>query len=107
MRGDIIMAGTRRVGSVTMGICLIVYGIYMLIVTLFPNSDIWHIMKFSPLFLIILGIEILYNSYFHKNEDIKFDFLSIVMCFVIIMTSLGMWVFTYIMLNFSKFYNFI
>ena len=49
MRGDIIMAGTRRVGSVTMGICLIVYGIYMLIVTLFPNSDIWHIMKFSPL----------------------------------------------------------
>ncbi len=98
------MAGIRRVGSITMGICLITCGIYMLAVTFFPQSSVWHVMKFSPVFLIILGIEVLYNSYFHKNEDIKFDFLSIVMCFIIITTSLGMWVFAYIMLNFAEFY---
>ena len=75
----------KLVGSITMGLSLIVSGVIILFGLLFPNQvDLIFVFKLSPLFLIFLGIEILFQYFKNHGEKIQYNFFSMFMCFIII-----------------------
>lgn len=75
----------RRVGTFTLGICLILIGI-LVPVALFWGDGWWEVLLFSPFILTILGAEILYYSYRYKEEKYKYDGLSI---FIVLIITFG------------------
>ncbi len=74
----------HRVGTLTMGFSLIATGIIALISTFYPGFDLTAAFKLSPVIFIFLGIEILIAYFFHKEERIRYDFLSGIVCFLLI-----------------------
>lgn len=78
---------TKKVGSFTFGITLIFFGI-MLLVSVFNKSfDLLLISKVSPVFLIVLGSEILVNYFALKDYEIKYDFWGLIMCLFVVGTA--------------------
>lgn len=73
----------RRVGSLTLGICLVGYGILFLANKLFSISYEF-IFQLWPVLFILLGLEVLTGSIFHKNEKIRLDFFACLMIFLAI-----------------------
>lgn len=72
----------RRVGTFTFGLLILAVGVVMLIQILVPSFDAFTVAKFAPVALVLLGIEILLYSA-RPNVKLKYDFLSVVMVFVI------------------------
>lgn len=74
---------SRRVGTFTLGLSLVITGI-LSIVSLFTNIvDILFVMKLSPLIMVVLGIEMLFLS-FKSEDNLKYDGLAIFISFVLI-----------------------
>jgi hypothetical protein len=87
---------THRVGSITTGISLIVFG-GMFLLHLFSNTITYSmIFKLWPIILIGLGIEVLLSNY--AKEKIVYDKAAIALMFVIAIFAMGMasadWIFT-------------
>ncbi len=80
----------RRVGTITMGMALICFGGLLLAGFLFPNVEYLSILQFSPVILIVLGVEILIQYFLRKGRQLKYDFLSGFVCIVLIGASLAM-----------------
>ena len=74
----------RRVGVFTMGISLISSGVALCLWQLFPSRNIWDLLRFSPAFLVVLGIEILLSNAANRNGVLKYDWLSMILCCIII-----------------------
>lgn len=72
----------RRVGTFTFGLLILVVGVVMLVQILVPSFDAFTVAKFAPAALVLLGVEILVYSA-RPNVKLKYDFLSVVMIFVI------------------------
>lgn len=69
----------RRVGSVAFALVLILAGVLLLIYQLVPNFNLLQIFKFSPVILIVLGIEMLvYNA--KPDTKVKFDWMAMIGC---------------------------
>lgn len=79
----------RRVGTMTMGIALIAAGICAIVSLFYPQFDIIAVLKLAPAVLIFLGLEILINYFFHREDTLKYDFLSGFVCFLLICASVG------------------
>ena len=79
----------RRVGVFTMGISLIVAGVVALITIFFPGFDLFYLLKWTPVIFIILGAEILIAAFRHKEDKIRFDFLSAFICFILVCAAIG------------------
>lgn len=65
----------RRVGSIAFALVLIAAGVLLMIYQLVPQFDLLKILKFSPVILIALGIEMLYYSA-RPDVKVKFDWLA-------------------------------
>ncbi len=59
---------THRVGTITCGLVLILYGILFLVRLALPALDYRIIMELWPIVLVMLGVEILISS-MGKNQD--------------------------------------
>lgn len=81
---------TRRIGTMTMGFALIIVGITIIIGMFNPSLDMTLVAKLSPLILIALGLEIIVSTFIFKGEKLKYDFWSGFVCFILIMTSIGL-----------------
>lgn len=69
----------RRVGSLTLGACLIAVGILLLCYYFLPNFDLQLALKIAPAGgLILLGGEVLFFA--AKPEHRRYDFLSVLLC---------------------------
>ena len=81
-------APVRRVGSVTLGVCLIAAGVLFLCYFFVPNFN-WELaLKIAPAAgLILLGCEVLYFA--AKPQRWKYDFLSVVLCLVLMVCTFG------------------
>lgn len=83
--------GRWRVGTRTLGFSLIVMGIILLTSLVGGYSLGEYIVKLWPLILIFLGAEVLINIY--RNPDgtgqVKYDFFSMIMIFIIFFCSMG------------------
>ena len=76
-------APVRRVGTLTLGVCLIVCGVLFLCYFFVPHFN-WELaLKIAPAAgLILLGCEVLYFA--ARPQRWKYDFLSVLLCIVII-----------------------
>lgn len=76
----------RRVGTFTFGVTLVAFGLWMLASLLLPDLDPTWGVKLSPLVLILLGVEVLLAA--RKNSAIKYDWVGMVLCCLIVLTAL-------------------
>jgi hypothetical protein len=69
-----------RVGSLSMGLVLLAFGILLLVSLIVKINVINIVYTLSPIVLICLGIEILLHLFVKNSDDvkIKYDFLSII-----------------------------
>lgn len=65
----------RRVGSIAFALVLIAAGVLLIVYQLVPQFDLLKILKFSPVILIALGIEMLVYSA-RPDVKAKFDWLA-------------------------------
>lgn len=65
----------RRVGSIAFALVLIAAGVLLIVYQLVPQFDLLKILKFSPVILIALGIEMLVYSA-RADVKVKFDWLA-------------------------------
>lgn len=79
----------RRVGSITLGICLITAGIFFLAYHFLPSFDVQLVLKIVPAAgLVLLGCEVLY--YATKPQRGKYDFVSVFVCLVLMACCFGL-----------------
>ena len=69
----------RRVGTVAFALLLIAGGALLLVQQFMPKADLLSVLKFSPVILIVLGIEVLVYST-KPGVKLKFDWLGILGC---------------------------
>lgn len=74
---------TRRVGSFTLGLCFIGYGVLFLLHMCF-NLSYTFIFQVWPVLFILLGIEVLAGSLRFKDTKIRLDFFACIMIFITI-----------------------
>ena len=99
---DTVMAGkeepetikTRRVGSVTFGLTLIMFGVLFLVHMAAPSLNYEMIFNCWPMVFVLLGIEILVENHKSNASGYKFvyDFPAILMlilmlCFAMVMAA--------------------
>ena len=65
----------RRVGSIAFALVLIAAGVLLMVYQFVPQFDLLKILKFSPVILIALGIEMLVYSA-RPDVKVKFDWLA-------------------------------
>lgn len=88
---------TRRVGSITCGILLIVFGVLFILHMLVPAITYTFIFRFWPLILVFLGLEIIISNVKAGETIMKYDLGAIVLVFVLAMFSMGMGLVEYCM----------
>jgi hypothetical protein len=74
---------TRRIGSFTFGIMMILIGVNILLQTITSLELFRFTLSLWPIVFILLGIETLYFSY-RKDVEIKYDILSIITIFIVL-----------------------
>jgi len=79
----------RRVGTVTFGCVLIATGLFVLYALFHPDFPLLTVLKWTPVILVALGVEILLNYFFRKGQELRYDFLSGLICFLLVIGSLG------------------
>lgn len=86
---------TRRVGTVTCGMALIVFGALFLLRTVFPMVNLLFVFRLWPCIFIMLGIEILIGNFKHASS-IVYDkggvfLLLLLMLFAMVMGMIDEW----------------
>ena len=85
-----------RVGSLSMGIILLAFGILLLVSLVVKVNVINIIYMLSPVVLICLGVEILLHLFVKKEDEvkIKYDFLSIIFISIVLLIGTGVYFMT-------------
>lgn len=80
----------RRVGTITLGGMLILYGVTFLLHTCIDGISYYMIFQLWPILFIALGIEILFSTVHWKNQEFKYDFAAVILICILICFALGM-----------------
>jgi hypothetical protein len=84
------MTKTRKVGTLTLGLTLIIFGI-LFSIHIFTNILSYHfVMKLWPLIFILLGIEILLSHFLNKEEKFTYDTAAIFIIIILSIFAMGM-----------------
>lgn len=83
---------TRRVGSVTFGLTLIIFGVLFLVHIVVPTLYYEVIFQFWPVVFVLLGVEILVENHKSSAEKCKFvyDFPAILMLVIMLLFAMMM-----------------
>lgn len=83
---------TKRVGTVSMALVLIFFGIILLMSQFMVVSAVELFIRFWPVILIILGSEVLYYVYRNTEEvKIKYDVFSIFIVIFILLVNISIY----------------
>lgn len=63
----------RRVGTFTLGISLIVFGVLIFLHTFIPTLTFPFIFSLWPIILILLGLEVMAAFIINKDEKLRYD----------------------------------
>lgn len=77
---------TRRAGTFTFGLVLVLSGLLMLTCMFYPRFDFWWLLRLSPLMLISLGVEVLLAA--HGGGKVRYDWVGMLLCIVIVSAAL-------------------
>lgn len=81
---------TRRVGSITCGVVLILFGVLFLLHMVMPALTYDFIFRLWPLILVFLGAEILLSNLKKTKEAMKYDGGAILLIIVLAFFSMIM-----------------
>ena len=84
---------SRKIGVLTLGVSLVALGLLYLLKVFFPAWNYLTILKFWPIVLILLGVEVLLSAFLPRKEGeppAKLDALSIVLLFVTLFLACGL-----------------
>lgn len=79
----------RRVGFFTLGIALILTGGCIAVSMVRPDFPLLTAAKLAPLVLVALGVEVLWANARKGDAQLKYDLLSMFVCFVLICASVS------------------
>ncbi len=85
----------HKIGTVTLGILLILFGILFLAHLFFPVLSFSFIFKLWPTVFIVLGLEIL-CSHFRRDFEVSYDFAAVILLFLLMAFAAGMGVLEFI-----------
>ena len=72
----------RRTGTLTLGLALILVGGCILGYCFVPGFNLFTAAKFSPLLLVLMGLEILIGA-FRKGDEYRVNFGSVLLCLIL------------------------
>ena len=81
---------TRRVGTITCGIVLIVFGLLFLLHMFLPVISYSFIFRLWPLILIFLGVEIMMSNIKATEAALKYDVGAVLLVKLLALFSMGM-----------------
>jgi len=88
----------RRVGTLTLGGVLILYGVAFLLHSFVEGLSYYLIFKLWPVIFLVLGIEVLFASIRWKDVEFKYDFPAILIICILLVFAMGMagmdWLYT-------------
>ena len=93
----------RRVGTLTAGIVLVMFGIMFLLRLVTNNINILLITSLWPLILVSVGIEIIVAYIINKEEKIQYDFGAIILVIILVFFAMGMGGAEFIISHLSEF----
>lgn len=80
----------RRIGTFTMGLCLLIFGILFLVHLFIPTLDYLLIFHLWPVIFILLGVEILYYSLRGGDKLMRYDIAAVILIIVLAIFAMGM-----------------
>ena len=90
------MTKERRVGTITVGLSLVAFGILFLIRNFIPGLDYYTILSLWPFVLISMGAEILMYRFFSDELQLRMDGGAIFLLFMLGVFSFTMAVFEFV-----------
>lgn len=93
----------RRVGTLTGGIVLVMFGVMFLLRLVITNINILLIASLWPLILVLLGIEIILSYIINKEEKMQYDFGAILLVIILAFFAMGMGGAEFIITHLSQF----
>ncbi|AVQ39390.1 hypothetical protein C7M56_12160 [Clostridium botulinum] len=93
----------RRVGTLTAGIILVVFGVIFLLRLVTANINIYLIASLWPIILVLLGIEIIVAYIINKEEKMKYDFGAIILVIILVFFAMGMGVAEFVINHLAQF----
>lgn len=79
----------RRVGTFSLGLALIYTGALAILNLVIPNFPLLSALRWAPLLLVALGLEIIASHVILRGERFKYDFLSGFLCFMLTLAGVG------------------
>lgn len=93
-----VPARERRVGTFSFGVTLVAAGVAMTADLVYPSLDMCLLLRFSPIVLILLGVEVLLSA--RRDGRIRYDWLGMLLCFVLVTLALGVFFVSWFLLRF-------
>ena len=88
----------RRVGAITLGSVLILYGALFLLHIFIDGISYCMIFMMWPVVFLALGVEVLVSAVRWKDERFRYDFAAIIIICILLFFAMGMagmdWVYT-------------
>ncbi|WP_026888710.1 hypothetical protein [Clostridium beijerinckii] len=84
------MIKVRKVGTLTSGLALIVFGIMFLLRVFITNLNVLLIVSMWPLILVSVGIEIIAACIINNQERMQYDFSAIILVIILVFFAMGM-----------------
>lgn len=92
---------SRRIGTFTLGVCLLLFGILFLLHIFLPGLNYLLIFRLWPLVFILLGCELLLASR-KASGQFKYDFAAVVLLLLLLLFAMGMAGFDYLLTHFPE-----
>jgi len=77
------MSSSRRIGTLTMGMMLVLMGLAFMSHLVWPAIDYLALIDFWPVILILLGIETIASYVVNREDRLKYDGWAIVILIVL------------------------
>lgn len=79
----------RRVGTFTLGLTLIVFGVFLFLHTFISTFTFSFIASLWPLILILLGLEVMVSYIVNKDDKLRYDGGAIALIIILALFALG------------------
>ncbi|MFL0166079.1 MULTISPECIES: hypothetical protein [Clostridium] len=80
----------RKVGTLTSGLALVIFGIMFLLRLFITNLSVLLIVSMWPLILVSVGIEIIAAYIINNQEKMQYDFSAIILVIILVFFAMGM-----------------
>lgn len=80
----------RRVGTFTLGVSLVLFGVLFVFHIFWNNLNYLLIFHFWPVIFILLGAEILFYAVKSPDKHYRYDFAAILIIFLLVCFAMGM-----------------